>query len=42
MLRWGLSTCDSCDCGAEQTADHISPVDAVPEGMNGLIGLDDR
>ena len=24
MLRWGLSTSDCCDCGAEQTADHIT------------------
>ena len=24
MLRWGLSMNDSCDCGAEQTADHIT------------------
>ena len=24
MLRWGLSTNDSCECGAEQTADHIT------------------
>ena len=31
MLRWGLSTNDSCACGAEQTADHItSPVDVAP------------
>ena len=24
MLRWGLSTSDCCDCGAEQTADLIT------------------
>ena len=29
MLRWGLSTSDCCDCGAEQTADPII-VDSVP------------
>ena len=23
-LHWGLSTNDSCDCDAEQTADHIT------------------
>ena len=44
MLRWGLSTSDCCDCGAEQTADHISsgrcPIHRPPEGMHGLIELD--
>ena len=46
MLRWGLSTNDSCDCGAEQTADHITsgrcPVYRLPEGINGLIDPDDN
>ena len=46
MLRWGLSTNDSCDCGAEQTADHITsgrcPIYRPPEGINGLIVLDDE
>ena len=45
MLRWGLSTSDICDCGVEQTADHITsrgrcPIYRPPEGMNGLIELD--
>ena len=44
MLRWGLSTSDCCDCGAEQTADHITsgrcPIHRLPEGMHGLIELD--
>ena len=46
MLRWGLSTSDCCDCGAEQTADHITsgrgrcPVHSPPEGIHGLIELD--
>ena len=44
MLRWGLSTSDCCDCGAEQTADHITsgrcPIHRPPEGMHGLIELD--
>ena len=46
MLRWGWSTNDSCDCGAEQTADHISsgrcPIYRPPEGIKGLIVLDDE
>ena len=46
MLRWGLSKSDSCDCGAEQTADHITsgrcPIYRLPEGINGLIGLDNN
>ena len=46
MLRWGLSTNDSCECGAEQTADHITsgrcPIYRPPEGINGLIVLDDE
>ena len=46
MLRWGLSTNDSCDCGAEQTADHITsgccPIYRPPEGINSLIVLDDE
>ena len=37
---------DSCDCGAEQTADHITsgrcPVYNPPEGINSLIDLDDK
>ena len=44
MLRWGLSTSDCCDCGAEQMADHITsglcPIHRPPEGIHGLIELD--
>ena len=44
MLRWGLSTSDCCDCGAEQMADQITsgrcPNHRTPEGMHGLIELD--
>ena len=44
MLRWGLSTSDCYDCGAEQTADHITsgrcPIHRPHEGMHGLIELD--
>ena len=44
MLRWGLSTSDCCDCGAEQTAEHITsgrcPIYRPPEGTQGLIDLD--
>ena len=44
MLRWGLSTSDCCDCGAEQTAEHITsgrcPIYRPPEGIQGLIELD--
>ena len=44
MLRWGLSTSDCCDCGAEQPADHITsglcPIHRPPEGIHGLIELD--
>ena len=44
MLRWGLSTSDCCDCGAEQTAEHITsgrcPIHRPPEGIQGLIDLD--
>ena len=46
MLRWGLSTNDSCECGAEQTVDHITsgrcPIYRPPKGINGLIVLDDE
>ena len=45
MLRWGLSTSDCCDYGAEQTAEHITsgrcPIYRPPEGIHGLIELDD-
>ena len=45
-LRWGLSTNDSCDCGADQTADHITsgpcPIYRPPKGNTGLIDLDDE
>ena len=41
MLRWGLSTSDCCDCGAEQTTYHITsgrcPTHHPPEGIHGLI-----
>ena len=44
MLRWGLSTSDCCDCGAEQTAEHITsgrcPIYRPPEGIHGLTELD--
>ena len=44
MLRWGLSTSDCCECGAEQTAEHITsgrcPIYRSPEGIHGLIELD--
>ena len=44
MLCWGLSMSDTCNCGAEQTADHITsgrcPIYRPPEGMDGLIELD--
>ena len=37
MLRWGLSTSDCCECGAEQTAEHITsgrcPIYRPPEGF---------
>ena len=46
ILRWGLSTNDSCDCHAEQTADHITsggcPIYRPLEGSNGIIDLDDE
>ena len=46
MLRCGLSKSDSCDCGAEQTADHITsgrcPIYRPHQGINGLIDLDDE
>ena len=46
MLRWGLSMNDSCDCGAEQTADHTTsgrcPIYRPHEGINGLIVLNDE
>ena len=45
-LRWGLSTNDSCDCGVEQTADHITsgpcPIYRPSKGNTGLIDLDDE
>ena len=41
-----LSTTDSCDCGAEQTADHITSgrctIYRPPEAINGLIDLDNK
>ena len=44
MLRWGLSTSDCCECGAEQTAEHITsgrcPIYRPPEGIHGLNELD--
>ena len=44
MLRWGLSTSDCCECGAEQTAEHITtgrcPIYRPPEGIHGLVELD--
>ena len=44
MLRWGLLfKRDSCDCGAEYTADHITTgrcaIYRPPEGINGIIDL---
>ena len=46
VLRWGLSTRDSCDCGAEQTGDHITsgrrPFYHPPEGINYLTDLNDN
>ena len=43
MLRWGLSTSDCSDCGAEQTAEHITngrcPIYRPPEGIHGHIEL---
>ena len=44
MLRWGLSPSDCCECGVEQTAEHITsgrcPIYRPPEGIHGLIELD--
>ena len=44
MLRCGLSTNDSCDCHAEQTADHITsgrcPIYRPLEGINGILDQD--
>ena len=44
MLCWGLSTSNSCNCGAKHTADHITSgrcaIYRPSEGMNGLIELD--
>ena len=43
MQRCGLSKSDSCDCGAEQMADHITsgrcPIFRPLEGIRGLIDL---
>ena len=41
MLCWGLSTYDSCDCGDHITSGR-SPTYRPPEGINGLIDLDDE
>ena len=47
MLRWGLSTSDSCDCRAEEKRQITSQMDVVsfrpnlpPERINRLIELD--
>ena len=46
MLRWGLSTNDSCDYGAEQTADRSTSgcglIYRPPEGIQDVIDLDTR
>ena len=44
MMRWRLSTSDCCDCGGEQTADHVTggscPIHCPPGGIHGMIELD--
>ena len=46
MLRWGPSTSDCCDCGAEKTADHITsglcPIHRPPEGSTDLSSWTSR
>ena len=45
LYKWGMATAAACECGAEQTVDHVilhCPIHRPPHGLHGLTVLDDE
>jgi len=44
-VQWGLASSEACECGAEQTVDHVvlhCPIYQPPHGLHVLTFLDDE
>ena len=45
LYKWGMASFAACECGAEQTVDHVvlhCPIHRPPHGLHGLTVLDDE
>jgi len=45
LYKWGMASSAACECGAEQTVDHVvlqCPIHQLPHGLHGLTVLDDE
>jgi len=45
LYKWGMASSAACECGAEQTVDHVVlqyPIHRPPHGLHGLTALDDK
>ena len=45
LYKWGMASSAACECGAEQTVDHVvlhCPIHRPPHGLHGLTVLDDE
>ena len=45
LHKWGMASSEACECGAEQTVDHVvlhCPIQRPPYGLHGLTVLDDE
>jgi len=45
LYKWGMASSAACECGAEQTVEHVivhCPIHRPPHGLHGLTVLDDE
>jgi len=45
LYKWGMASSAACECGAEQTVDHVvlqCPIHRPPHGLHGQTVLDDE
>jgi len=45
LYKWGMASSAACECGAEQTVDHVvlqCPIHRLLHGLHGLAVLDDE
>ena len=45
LYKWGMASSAACECGAEQSVEHVvlhCPIHRPPHGLHGLTVLDDE